>query len=153
MPGVEPARIAVLGGGVVGTNAAKVAAGFGAAVTILDINVDRLRYLDDIMPRNVNTLFSDRHTIREQLADPGGRHPALTPFRCHIIDDVDGETVLRAHPLQQRRIARTPSPEAEVAPDEDHAAARASESFMCSRSYNIGKSYGIMVACESFSSH
>ncbi|HLV19564.1 MAG TPA: alanine dehydrogenase [Polyangiaceae bacterium] len=68
VPGVEPAHIVVLGGGVVGTNAAKVAAGFGAAVTILDINVDRLRYLDDIMPRNVNTVFSDRHTIREQLA-------------------------------------------------------------------------------------
>lgn len=68
VPGVEPAHITVLGGGVVGTNAAKVAAGFGAAVTILDVNVDRLRYLDDIMPQNVNTLFSDRHTIRDQLA-------------------------------------------------------------------------------------
>jgi alanine dehydrogenase len=67
VPGVEPAHITILGGGVVGTNAAKVAAGFGAAVTILDVNMDRLRYLDDIMPQNVNTLFSDRHTIREQL--------------------------------------------------------------------------------------
>jgi alanine dehydrogenase len=67
VPGVEPAHIAILGGGVVGTNAAKVAAGFGASVTILDNNVDRLRYLDDIMPPNVTTLFSDRHTIREQL--------------------------------------------------------------------------------------
>jgi alanine dehydrogenase len=68
VPGVEPANICILGGGVVGTNAAKVAAGFGAAVTILDINMDRLRYLDDIMPKNVTTLFSDRHTIRQQLA-------------------------------------------------------------------------------------
>jgi alanine dehydrogenase len=67
VPGVEPAHITILGGGVVGTNAAKVAAGFGAAVTILDVSVDRLRYLDDIMPQNVNTLFSDRHTIRDQL--------------------------------------------------------------------------------------
>ena len=67
VPGVEPAHICILGGGVVGTNAAKVAAGFGASVTILDINMDRLRYLDDIMPKNVTTLFSDRHTIREQI--------------------------------------------------------------------------------------
>lgn len=68
VPGVHPAHIMVLGGGVVGTNAAKIAAGFGASVTILDVNVERLRYLDDIMPKNVTTVFSDRHTIREQLA-------------------------------------------------------------------------------------
>jgi alanine dehydrogenase len=67
VPGVEPAHITILGGGVVGTNAAKVAAGFGASVTILDVNMDRLRYLDDIMPQNVTTVFSDRHTIREQI--------------------------------------------------------------------------------------
>ena len=67
VPGVPPAHIAILGGGVVGKNAAQIAAGFQADVTILDINVDRLRYLEDIMPANVNTLFSDRHTIREQL--------------------------------------------------------------------------------------
>jgi alanine dehydrogenase len=67
VPGVHPAHIVILGGGVVGTNAAKVAAGFGASVTILDNNIDRLRYLDDIMPANVTTLFSDRHTIREEL--------------------------------------------------------------------------------------
>ena len=66
VPGVDPAHVVILGGGVVGTNAAKVAAGFGANVTILDNNVDRLRYLDDILP-NVTTLFSDRHTIRDQL--------------------------------------------------------------------------------------
>lgn len=67
VPGVLPAHIVVLGGGVVGKNAAQIAAGFQADVAILDINVDRLRYLEDIMPANVNTLFSDRHTIREQL--------------------------------------------------------------------------------------
>lgn len=67
VPGVMPARIAILGGGVVGKNAAQIAAGFQADVAILDINVDRLRYLEDIMPANVNTLFSDRHTIQEQL--------------------------------------------------------------------------------------
>lgn len=67
VPGVAPAHITILGGGVVGKNAAKIAAGFQADVVILDINVDRLRYLEDIMPPNVNTLFSDRHNIREQL--------------------------------------------------------------------------------------
>jgi len=87
VPGVLPAHILVLGGGVVGKNAAQIAAGFQADVAILDISVDRLRYLEDIMPANVNTLFSDRHTIREQLslADlviggvlvPGARSPEL----------------------------------------------------------------------------
>jgi len=87
VPGVEPARITILGGGVVGANAAKVAAGFGADIAILDVNMDRLRYLDDVMPRNVTTLFSDRHTVREQLrrADlvigsvlvPGAKTPVL----------------------------------------------------------------------------
>jgi len=67
VPGVAPAEIAILGGGVVGSNAAKVAAGLGATVRILDINLDRLRYLDDIMPPNVTTLYSDRHTIVESI--------------------------------------------------------------------------------------
>lgn len=68
VPGVQPAHIMILGGGVVGANAAKIAAGFGASVAILDVNLDRLRYLDDTMPANVNVLFSDRHMILEQLA-------------------------------------------------------------------------------------
>ncbi len=67
VPGVAPANITILGGGVVGANAAKIAAGFNANVSILDINMDRLRYLADVMPPNVDVLFSDRHTIREQL--------------------------------------------------------------------------------------
>ncbi len=67
VPGVAPAHIAILGGGVVGKSAARIAAGFQADVVLLDISVDRLRYLEDIMPPNVNTLFSDRHNIREQL--------------------------------------------------------------------------------------
>jgi alanine dehydrogenase len=67
VPGVAPAEVAILGGGVVGSNAAKVAAGLGASVRILDVNLDRLRYLDDIMPPNVTTLYSDRHTIRESI--------------------------------------------------------------------------------------
>jgi alanine dehydrogenase len=87
VPGVLPAHITILGGGVVGKNAAQIAAGFEADVNILDINVDRLRYLEDIMPPNVNTLYSDRHNIREELrlADlvigsvliPGARAPQL----------------------------------------------------------------------------
>jgi alanine dehydrogenase len=67
VPGVAPAEVAIIGGGVVGSNAAKVAAGLGANVRILDVNLDRLRYLDDIMPPNVTTLYSDRHTIRESI--------------------------------------------------------------------------------------
>ncbi|MEX1041956.1 MAG: alanine dehydrogenase [Pirellulaceae bacterium] len=87
VPGVAPAHITILGGGIVGANAAKIAAGFQADVTILDVNMDRLRYLDDIMPANVNVLYSDRHVIREQLrlADlvvgavllPGAKAPNL----------------------------------------------------------------------------
>ncbi len=69
VPGVEPARVAILGGGVVGANAAKIAAGFGAHVSVLDVNMDRLRHLADIMPANVTTLFSDRHTIRRQIRE------------------------------------------------------------------------------------
>ena len=78
VPGVEPAHITILGGGVVGANAAKIAAGFRANIGLLDINMDRLRYLDDIMPPNVTVLFSDRHTIREQLRQrrPGDRRRA-----------------------------------------------------------------------------
>ena len=87
VPGVAPANITILGGGVVGANAAKVAAGFGANIGLLDVNMDRLRYLDDVTPANVDVLFSDRHTIRDQLsrADlvigavliPGAKAPRL----------------------------------------------------------------------------
>jgi len=87
VPGVPPAHILILGGGIVGANAARIAAGFQADVTILDINMDRLRYLDDVMPANVNVLFSDRHVVRQQLplADlvigavliPGAKAPRL----------------------------------------------------------------------------
>ncbi|HSU65917.1 MAG TPA: alanine dehydrogenase, partial [Tepidisphaeraceae bacterium] len=67
VPGVAPAHVVVLGAGIVGTNAAKVAAGLGADVSLMDINLERLRYLDDVMPKNVKTIFSDAHTIREHL--------------------------------------------------------------------------------------
>ncbi len=87
VPGVPPAHITILGGGIVGANAARIAAGFQADVAILDVDLDRLRYLDDIMPANVNVLFSDRHMILEELklADlvigsiliPGAKAPHL----------------------------------------------------------------------------
>ncbi|HJT25643.1 MAG TPA: alanine dehydrogenase, partial [bacterium] len=65
--GVKPAKVVVLGGGVVGSNAAKTAAGLGARVTILDINPARLRYLEDILPKNVVTVVSNRRVIREEV--------------------------------------------------------------------------------------
>lgn len=63
--GVEPATVVVIGGGIVGVSAARVAAGMGARVVILDIDVDRLRYLEDVMPKNVTLLMSDPVSIRE----------------------------------------------------------------------------------------
>src|SRR6266699_6224752 len=87
VPGVLPAEVVILGGGVVGTNAAKMAAGLGAHVTLLDVSLDRLRYLSDVLPPNVDLLFSNRHNILELLkkADllvgavllPGAKAPHL----------------------------------------------------------------------------
>lgn len=87
VPGVEPAKVAILGGGVVGTNAAKIASGLGAQVTILDVNLDRLRYLDDVMPKNVLTVVSNPANIRKAISDadlvigavliPGAKAPKL----------------------------------------------------------------------------
>src|SRR5690348_6843549 len=68
VPGVAPGKVVILGGGVVGTNAAKMAAGLGANVTILDISLDRLRYLSDVMPANVELVYSNRYAILEQIA-------------------------------------------------------------------------------------
>ncbi len=67
IPGVPPANVLVLGGGIVGVNAAKIAAGMGANVFIMDVNLNRLRYLDDIMPKNVTTVFSSAGNIREYI--------------------------------------------------------------------------------------
>jgi alanine dehydrogenase len=87
VPGVLPGKVLILGGGVVGTNAAKVAAGMGARVSIMDIDLARLRYLEDVMPRNVSLLFSTRYAVRKQLEDadlivgavliPGKKAPSL----------------------------------------------------------------------------
>lgn len=67
VPGVKPAKILVLGGGIVGTNAALIAAGFGADVTLCDISLPRLRYLSEVMPKNVKTLYSSRYNIEQEL--------------------------------------------------------------------------------------
>jgi alanine dehydrogenase len=87
VPGVKPANVVVLGGGIVGMQAAKMAAGFGARVTIIDISLPRLRYLDDIMPANVTTLMSNHYNICEAIATadlvvgavliPGAKAPHL----------------------------------------------------------------------------
>ncbi len=63
VPGVPPAEVVVLGGGIVGANAARMAAGLGAQVVVLDVSLDRLRYLDEVMPANVTTLFSNRYNV------------------------------------------------------------------------------------------
>ncbi|MDQ6479937.1 alanine dehydrogenase [Dyadobacter sp. LHD-138] len=85
--GVKPANVLVLGGGIVGTQAAKMAAGLGANVTIVDISLARLRYLEDIMPANVDTVMSNEYNIRELIQSsiliiggvliPGAKAPSL----------------------------------------------------------------------------
>ena len=87
VPGVSPAKVLVIGGGIVGTQAAKMAAGLGADVTIMDLNLNRLRELDDIMPANVETLVPNEMTMREVVPQfdliigavliPGAKAPKL----------------------------------------------------------------------------
>lgn len=87
IPGVPPANALVLGGGIVGVNSAKIAAGMGAKTTIMDINMSRLRYLDDVMDKNVSTMFSSEANIKRMLPDvdliigavlkPGAKAPHL----------------------------------------------------------------------------
>lgn len=87
VPGVPPAKVLVLGGGIVGTQAAKMAAGLGAHVSILDVSLNRLRYLSDVMPANVDTIYSNEYNIRRLILDadlivgavliPGAKAPKL----------------------------------------------------------------------------
>jgi len=87
VPGVQPAKVLIIGGGIVGTEAAKMAAGLGADVTIMDVNLKRLRYLDDIMPANVKTMMSNHFNIRDMVKThdliigavliPGAKAPSL----------------------------------------------------------------------------
>jgi alanine dehydrogenase len=103
VPGVPPANVVVLGAGIVGTNAAKVAAGLGANVVLMDVNLERLRYLDDVMPANVSTIFSDPHTIQEHLisADlvvgavliPGATAPRLVT-RKDLVNMKNGSVIV-----------------------------------------------------------
>jgi len=103
VPGVEPGNVVVLGGGTVGTHAAKMAAGLGAHVTILDVNLDRLRYLEDVMPKNVTTVYSNAVNIhsRVKYADlvvgavllEGARAPVLIP-RSYLKDMKEGSVIV-----------------------------------------------------------
>ncbi len=87
IPGVRPGNVMVLGGGIVGVNAARIAAGMGANVTIYDINLNKLRYLDEVMAKNITTMFSSEVNIREGIKEadlvigavliPGAKAPKL----------------------------------------------------------------------------
>lgn len=87
VPGVPPAKVLILGGGIVGTQAAKMAAGLGANVMLLDVNLNRLRYLDDVLPNNVETIYSNEYNIRKLIPEmdliigavliPGAKAPHL----------------------------------------------------------------------------
>jgi len=121
VPGVLPANVVILGGGTVGMNAAKIAAGMRARVTILDINVQRMRYLDDVMPANVTTLMSNSYNLEKILPDtdlligavliPGAKAPCLVKKdmlklmkKGSIIVDVavdQGGCVETTHPTTQ----------------------------------------------------
>lgn len=102
VPGVRPAKVLILGGGVVGTNAAKMAAGMGADVTIMDVSLPRLRYLDDVMPANVNTFMSNEYNIRELISThdlivgavliPGAKAPHL--ITRDMLSEMNPGTVL-----------------------------------------------------------
>ncbi|MEM7199394.1 MAG: alanine dehydrogenase [Planctomycetota bacterium] len=104
VPGVESATVLILGGGVVGTNAAKMAAGLGARVFLMDIDLERLRYLADVMPANVTTLYSSPLAIRERLPEAdlligavlvsGDRAPVLVRREDLAIMKDDGPVVV-----------------------------------------------------------
>jgi len=102
VPGVLPAKVLILGGGIVGTQAAWMAAGLGADVTIMDVSLPRMRYLDDVMPANVNTMMSNEYNVREMIksADliigavliPGAKAPHL--ITKDMLKDMKPGTVL-----------------------------------------------------------
>ncbi len=102
VPGVPPAKVLVLGGGIVGTQAAKMAAGLGADVTLIDINLTRLRYLSDVMPANVKTVVGNEMVIRRAVAEndliigavliPGAKAPKLVT--ADMLKDMRPGTVM-----------------------------------------------------------
>ena len=87
VPGVQPGKVVVLGGGVVGMQAAKMASGLGAQVVIMDIDLNRMRFLNEVLPANVVTIYSNEYNIRREIADadliigavliPGAKAPKL----------------------------------------------------------------------------
>jgi alanine dehydrogenase len=103
VPGVPPANVMVLGAGIVGTHAARMAAGLGANVALMDVNLDRLRYLADVMPANVKTIFSDAHNVREYLRNadlvigavliPGAKAPRLVT-RKDLVEMRNGSVIV-----------------------------------------------------------
>ncbi len=102
VPGVAPGKVLILGGGIVGTQAAKMAAGLGAHVTMMDISLPRLRYLADVMPANVTTMYSNEYNIRSLIKDhdlivgavliPGAKAPNL--ITKEMLKDMEPGTVL-----------------------------------------------------------
>jgi len=102
VPGVKPADVMIIGGGIVGAQAAKMACGMGANVVVLDIDLDRLRYLEDILPDNVDTVYSNHHNIKyiSKYADliigavliPGAKAPNL--ITREMLSDIQDGTVL-----------------------------------------------------------
>ena len=102
VPGVKPANVLIIGGGIVGTEAAKMAAGLGAHVTIADLNLGRLRYLDDVMPPNVDTIISNEYVLRDLIKQsdliigavliPGAKAPKL--ITRDMLKDMRPGTVL-----------------------------------------------------------
>eukprot|EP01071_Lankesteria_metandrocarpae_P008793 Lankesteria_metandrocarpae@DN5056_c0_g1_i1.p1 len=103
VPGVRPARVLVMGGGVVGACASKVAAGMGADVVVLDVNLNRLRHLDDIMPKNVRCLYSTEQTLLDEIKQahliigavliPGAKCPKLIR-REHLKSMMPGTVIV-----------------------------------------------------------
>jgi len=103
VPGVAQGKVVILGGGTVGTEAAKIAMGMGARVTVMDINLNRLRYLDDVFGNRLQTLFSNPQTVREEIVDadlvvgavliPGARAPRLVT-EDHLREMMPGSVVV-----------------------------------------------------------
>jgi len=118
IPGVAPANVLIIGGGIVGTNAARMAAGLGANVTIMDIDIDRLRYLDEIMPANVTTIYCDPHAVETYAASadlvigavlvPGGRAPVL--IRRPLLSKMKTGSVIVDVCIDQGGFAETSKP-------------------------------------------
>ncbi|NDW10765.1 alanine dehydrogenase [Dysgonomonas sp. 520] len=124
VPGVRAAKVIIIGGGIVGYQAAKMAAGLGASVTILDKSLPRLRYLADIMPANVSTLYSNEYTIRQLIKDadliigavliPGAKAPKV--ITKDMLKDMEPGTVLVDVSIDQGGCFETSKPTTHTEP-------------------------------------